>query len=247
MLFRSATQPPQTNLRILDEMDDIAAWKSLASDGVTASVHGAKGLHGNALVLEYDLAKTAGYAAATRALSVDLPDDYEISFWLRGEAGRNHFEVKFVDASGDNVWWYRRANFTFSGEWQNIRIKRRQIDFAWGPSNDKVLRRFAGIEFVVASGADGGRGNLWFDRLALKPIVRVPATVPPAVKASSQRSGDPAARVMDGKASTAWRSQRSAGVAQTLEIDLQEVREFGGVEIDWLRDLYASKIGRAHV
>ena len=136
----AATQPPQTDLRILDEMDDIAAWKSLASDGVTASVHGAKGLHGNALVLEYDLAKTAGYAAATRALSVDLPDDYEISFWLRGEAGRNHFEVKFVDASGDNVWWYRRANFTFSGEWQNIRIKRRQIDFAWGPSNDKVLR-----------------------------------------------------------------------------------------------------------
>lgn len=237
----AATQPPQTDVRILDEMDDISAWKSLASDGVTASVHSAKGMQGSALVLEYDLAKTAGYAAATRALSVELPEDYEISFWLRGEAGRNHFEVKFVDASGDNVWWYRRANFTFSGEWQNIRIKRRQIDFAWGPTNDKVLRRFAGIEFVVASGADGGSGNLWFDRLALKPIVRVPATSPPSVQASSQRDGNPAARVMDGKTTTAWRSRRSADAAQTLEIDLKEVREFGGIEIDWLRNLYASK------
>lgn len=237
----AATPPPHNDLRILDEMDDVSAWKALASDGVTASVHAAPGLHGNALVLEYDLGKTAGYAAATRALSVDLPDDYEISFWLRGEAGRNHFEVKFVDASGDNVWWYRRANFTFSGDWQNIRIKRRQIEFAWGPTNDKVLRRFAGIEFVVASGVDGGRGTLWFDQLALKPIVRVPATAPASVKASSQRPGNPASRAMDGKATTAWRSQRSAGVAQTLEIDLQEVLEFGGIEIDWLPGLYASK------
>lgn len=237
----AATQPPQTDMRILDEMDDSTAWKSLASDGVTASVHSAKGMQGGALVLEYDLAKTAGYAAATRALAVELPDDYEISFWLRGEAGRNHFEVKFVDASGDNVWWYRRADFTFSGEWQNIRIKRRQIDFAWGTTNDKVLRRFAGIEFVVASGADGGRGNLWFERLALKPIVRVAATSPPSVKASSQRAGNAPARVIDGKATTAWRSQRSVGVAQTLEIDLQQVREFGGIEIDWLPKLYASK------
>ena len=58
------------------------------------------------MVLEFDLDKTAGYASAARSLAEDLPDDYEISFWMRGEAGRNHFEMKFVDASGDNVWWY---------------------------------------------------------------------------------------------------------------------------------------------
>ena len=77
-----------------------------------------------------------------------------------------------------------------------------------------MLRRFAGIEFVVASGADGGRGNLWFDRLALKPIVRVPATVPPAVKASSQRSGNPAARVIcdDDESRRQYRPEGSAGI-----------------------------------
>src|SRR5690606_27239674 len=37
---------PQLELTRLDEMDDVSAWKSLASDGVSASVHGAKGMQG---------------------------------------------------------------------------------------------------------------------------------------------------------------------------------------------------------
>ena len=61
------------------------------------------------MVMEFDLANTAGYASAHRKLPTKLPDDYEISFWLRGEAGRNHFEMKFVDASRFNVWWFRTA------------------------------------------------------------------------------------------------------------------------------------------
>ena len=82
----AAEQAPQLQLRSLDEMENAGEWKSLASDGVDASVHNAKGVDGNALVLEFNLNKTAGYAAATRKLPVDLPDDYEISFWMRGEA-----------------------------------------------------------------------------------------------------------------------------------------------------------------
>ena len=76
------------------------------------------------------------------------------------EAGRNNFEVKFVDASGDNVWWFRRANYQFSGDWQQVRIKRRQIDFAWGPTNDRTLRQFQSIEFVLSAGDEGGQGQL---------------------------------------------------------------------------------------
>lgn len=224
----------------LDTLDDVTPWKSLASDGATASVHGAKGLDGGALVLEFDLQKTAGYAAATRKLPVDLPEDYEISFWMRAEAGRNNFEVKFVDASGDNVWWFRRANFKFSGEWQNIRIKRRQVEFAWGPTSDKTLKHFESVEFVVSAGAEGGAGSLWFDRLALKPIARIAGDAKPVLRASSEQSGSAAARVMDGKATTAWRSARNAPAPQTLQIDLQQVREFGGIEIDWVAGQHAS-------
>ena len=237
----AATQPLQTDLRILDEMDDVSPWQALAADGTTASVHAAKGVQGGALVLEFDLAKTAGYAAATRKLAVDLPEDYEISFWMRATAGRNNLEIKFVDASGDNVWWFRRANYKFSGEWQNIRIKRRQIDFAWGPTDDRVLRRFASIEFVVSAGDEGGSGSLWFDRLALRPLEKLPPAGAPTVQASSQRRGSEAALIMDGKDSTSWRSQRTGAAAQTLLIDLQQPREFGGLEIDWVRGMHAPR------
>jgi hypothetical protein len=241
-LLMGATQTPQTDVRMLDELDDVSRWKAVASDGVSASVHAARGVeNGGALVLEFDFAKTAGYAAAARPLDVQLPDDYEISFWFRGEAGQNHFEVKFVDASGDNVWWYRRANYKFSGDWQNIRIKRRQIEFAWGPTTDKVLRRFASIELVVSAGAQGGAGSLWFDRLALKTVTRSAVVAPPTVQATTERSANRAALVLDGKDSTAWRSVRTPRKQQTLMIDLQAVKEFGGVEIDWLKDLHATR------
>lgn len=236
----AAQQAPQLDVRYLDEMENTADWKSLASDGVSASVHDAKGVEGKALVLEYDLNKTAGYAAATRALPVTLPEDYEISFWMRGEAGRNNFEMKFVDASGDNVWWFRRANFQVSGDWQQIRIKRRQVEFAWGPTSDKTLKSFAGVEFVVSAGQDGGKGNLWFDRLAIKPIQRRSQTAKPTATASSQEGTNVAARVIDGQTRTAWQSDASGG-DQSLQLDLQYVQEFGGLEIDWAPQLYAQR------
>jgi hypothetical protein len=234
-------QAPQLEIRSLDEMDDVAAWKALSSDGVSASVHGAQGVEGNALVLEFDLAKTAGYAAATRVLPTQLPDDYEISFWMRAAAGRNNLEVKFVDASGDNVWWFRRANYSFPGEWQQVRIKRRQIEFAWGPTSDRTLRQFQSIEFVVSAGEDGGHGSIWLDRLRLKPVVRPPVVPKPIVSASSERAPNVAAFALDGKSATMWRSERTDEREQTLDIDLQYVREFGGLQIDWAPGLHAPR------
>ena len=211
-----AAEPEPVDIRYLDEMDDLAAWKSLASDGASASIREGRGVDGGgrSVILEFDLANTAGYAAARRVLPTSLPDDYEISFWMRGEAGRNHFEVKFVDASGDNVWWFRRANFTFSGDWQQVRIKRRQIEFAWGTTTDRTLRRFESIEFVVSAGDQGGRGNLWFDRLALKPLKPPDASAKPTATASSELAGHPAAHAIDGRNTTSWRSD--AGAEQTL-------------------------------
>lgn len=241
MTATAAEKAPQLEIRSLDEMEDISPWKSLASDGVSASVHGAKGVEGNGLVLEFDLANTAGYAAATRELPTELPDDYEISFWMRAEAGRNNFEVKFVDASGVNVWWYRRANYQFSGDWQQVRIKRRQIDFAWGTTTDRTLRKFQSMEFVLSAGDEGGRGSLWFDRLSLKPLPSQRAVAQPTARASSEASGNAAALAIDGKAGTMWKSARTGSATQTFEVDLKAVREFGGIEIDWARDLYAPR------
>ena len=75
-----------SSTRVLDTFEDISPWHAAGSDGVRASVHPADGVGGRGLRLDFDLAGTAGYALARRALPLDLPADYEIVFYLRGDA-----------------------------------------------------------------------------------------------------------------------------------------------------------------
>src|SRR5450631_3968792 len=107
-------------------MDAIAEWRAVASDGVSAGIGAVHEDDTRALRLSFDFNGGAGYAAAERDLPLELPEDFEIEFSVRGQAAANGFEFKLIDASGDNVWWYRRQNFRFPEAWQTVRIKRRQ-------------------------------------------------------------------------------------------------------------------------
>src|SRR5262245_46027643 len=229
------------SLRVLDAFDDIAAWKAGASDDVHASVHSAEGVGGPSLRLDFDFAGTAGYAVARRALSLDLPRDYEIVFYLRGDAPTNTLQVKLVDASGENVWWVNRPDFQFSHEWQLVRMKKRHVEFAWGPTKDRALRHAAAIEFVVAAGRGGGRGSVYVSQLALREVPDAGAAPPPVVRASSSLPGAEASLALDGSMATAWKSDPAAGQAQNLTIDFHLPREFGGLTVRWLADAYASR------
>jgi len=170
----TAPVPAPPPLRVLDRFDDVAAWKSVASDGVTASVGAIVDGKRQALRLTFDLGGTAGYAVARRALPIVLPENYAITFWLRADAPVNDLQVKLADASGDNVWWYNRPSFAFPREWQQVTIKKRQIEFAWGPTKDRALREFATIEIAVAAGSGGGRGSLYVSELSLQSCPRCP-------------------------------------------------------------------------
>jgi F5/8 type C domain len=230
------------SVRVLDTFDDIAPWRAGASNDVRASVQQADGVDGRSLRLDFDLAGTAGYAVARRDLRLDLPENYEIVFYLRGDAPANNFQVKLVDASGENVWWVNRPDFEFSREWQLVRIKKRHIEFAWGPTKDRTLRRAAAIEFVIAAGRGGGRGSVYVSQLALRELPEHAAAVSaPAVSASSSLPGGEASLVLDGSAATAWKSDPAAGLAQQLMIDFHQPREFGGLTVWWLPHAYASR------
>ena len=84
---------------VLDACDDASAWRASGSDGVAAQIRGVPGARGGAVRLELDLGGTAGYAVARRELPLELPDDFELAFELRGEVPVNHLEVKLIDAS----------------------------------------------------------------------------------------------------------------------------------------------------
>jgi hypothetical protein len=235
-------QPSAFETRTLDRFDTVDAWKAIASDGVRASISRVVDGKRAALRLDFDLGGTAGYAIARRPLPLDLPENYAITFWLRATAPVNDLQVKFVDESGDNVWWYRRPNYAFSSEWQPITIRKRQIAFAWGPTKDRTLHRIASIEIAIAAGSGGGRGTVEVSDLALQE--RLAESVPfptPKVTASSSQPGAGAARILDGSAKTAWHSKAQRRREQWVAIDFGRPREFGGLVLDWSRNAYASR------
>jgi hypothetical protein len=237
-----AAPAPDYAPQVLDDFAAPTAWQAVASDGARAAVHPAAGPAGSALQLDFDLGGTAGYAAARRALPLDLPSNYELSFYLRADAPVNELQVKFIDAIGDNVWWFRQPDFEFPREWRLIKITKRQIEFAWGPSPDHALHRAATIEFVVNAGRAGGSGTVSVSGLTLRELPPEPAILPaPSAEASSFLPGAEPERALDGNLASAWESDPAAGKAQSLTIDLGVVRRFGGLVLRWQADAFASR------
>jgi hypothetical protein len=228
--------------RLLDGFEDRGLWQADASDGVRASLHAIAGVEGQALCIAFDFAGAAGYAIARRTLPLDFPPNYEFSFYLRGDAPVNNLEFKLSDASGDNVWWVNHRDFAIPHEWQQVKIKKRHIEFAWGPTPDRTLKHSAALELVLKAGAGGGRGSVCFDQLSLRELPPPTMSPPtPVLHASSAQPGAEAAYALDGGPSTAWKSDPTAGAEQILRLDFQQSREFGGVVLHWLDKAFASR------
>ena len=165
----------QAQERVLDDFADLAAWTVTATDDVKATLRAADGAQGRALCIDYDFGRVTGYVAAKRELPIEFPARYEITLGVRGESPPNALQFKLVDASGANVWWAQKPEFRFPREWQPLRLRQRQIDFAWGPAADRALRRSASVELVIASGSGAGMGSACFDRLALRQLPDLPS------------------------------------------------------------------------
>ncbi len=219
--------------RVLDDFEDPSAWTLIASDDVKASLRSEPGTAGRALCLDFDFGKVTGYAVARRELPIEFPPRYAFTLDVRGTTAPNALQVKLVDASGENVWWAQRPEFRFPVDWQTLKLRQRQIEFAWGPTPDRVLRRSQAVELVVASGSGAGQGSACFDRLALQEL---PAEAtwdkPAAALASSALPGHAAGQALDGGVGTAWQA-RPDDPQPTLTIDHGQPREFSELVLRW--------------
>jgi hypothetical protein len=226
-----ATAAHAQSPRVLDPFETLTPWTADASTDVSSTLSAVDGREGRAMRLSYDFNGRSGYAFAARAIDLDVPENYEISFWLRGEMQPNTLEIKFVDGSGDNVHWRQIRGFQAHAEWTRYTIKKRQIVRAWGPNPDHTFRGAERIEFVVTAG-EGGAGWIEVDQLELRELPPEPSVAPrPVASASSEDGLNVAARAVDDDPATAW---RSAGLgAQSLTLDLGYEREFGGVTLRW--------------
>ena len=243
-LLHAASGPAlsQTPAPIMDRLHDPAFWKVSASDDVKASVRRGKGLRGDALCIDYDFGAVSGYAVVRRELALVYPANYEFAFSVRGEAAPNALQFKLSDASGENVWWVNRPDFTFPREWQRVRFKQRHLSFAWGPAADQQLKRSASVEFAIVRGRGGGKGTVCFDEFTFRelPAARAPLD-PPTVYATSDAQATQAQHAADGKLDTVWRSVAGKSKTQSVTLDFHEPREFGGLVLHWISGAHASR------
>ncbi|HUU82173.1 MAG TPA: discoidin domain-containing protein [Phycisphaerae bacterium] len=223
-----------------DNFEDIAQWSVIASEGVRAELAPADGPDGRALRLDFDFQRGSGFCVVRRQVELELPENYRFSFSLRAQAPDNNFEFKLVDDSGENVWWVNRRDFQFPSDWTTIAYKARHFRFAWGPSGGRPLNRLGAIEFAVAAGS-GGKGSIWIDSLVLEPATKPrPPTEEPLVSFSSaaaDQTADPRPLAAGGQLD--WRSAPT-DPSPRLAIDFRQVREFGGLVIDWDADDHAT-------
>jgi hypothetical protein len=197
---------------------DDKAWQVVTTEGVTAKLKRVVGE--NSLCLDYNFNGKSGHIIIRRAVSLRLPANYALTFGVSGKSPRNTLEVKWIDPSGDNVWWVRRPNFRFCKQAVVLTSKARHFTYAWGPSRDK-LTDVAFVELVITA-SEGGKGTVRYDdmRFAEMPVPEayaLPATV------------------LDN-----W-SVKDDGKRREVVIDLGADREFGGLTIDWTPGRHARK------
>jgi hypothetical protein len=120
-------------IQTLDEFESKEGWEFILSDGVSLDLNVVEGRTGNALRFDYDFTKGTGYGGIQKWFPIDLPENYEFTFYLKADSPPNNFEIKFIDSSGDNVWWVNNRNYEFPEDWKKIRIRKRHIELCLGP------------------------------------------------------------------------------------------------------------------
>ena len=250
--FGAGARAQVTQERVLDDFDDLSAWSVTATDDVKAALRSSSGPNGKAACLDFDFGRVTGYVALRRKLPIEFPARYDVGFDVRGEMAPNALQLKFSDASGDNVWWAQRSEYRPPAQWQRLRLRQRHIEFAWGPTSDRVLRRTEWVEFVIASGGGGGKGSVCVDRLTLRELAPAPAAAPvPLVRASSSRAGHapfaglvsaPDAVPIPAKADAPdWQPASRGDASPLLTIDYGSAQEFSALLLHWRPGAAASR------
>jgi hypothetical protein len=215
---------------LLDDFSDVSGWSAVVSGRARLEISRDSAPSGSALRLDFDFRGGGGFVVARRALALELPEAWALDFEIRGPAPPNAFELKLVDPSGYNVWRFREESFLFPAAWRSMRVRSRDVDFAWGPAGGGAIERVGALELALAAGP-GGKGTVWIAALRLEDESFRGV---PTLRASSALPGFEPERAFEASASrpTGWRSVPSKQ-PQWLEIDFGREREYGGLIVTW--------------
>ena len=214
---------------VLDDFADLSGWSAVASGLAQLAIAPDDGPRGAAMRLDFDFKGGGGFVVARKR--VPARDAGELRARLRSSAARRRRTGSSSSSPirrGRNVWWCHRDAFEFPADWQPLRIRSSEVEFAWGPAGGGALPELGAIEIAIAAGP-GGAGTVWLGDLRFEDLE---PRAPPLVRASSARPGHAPASRPRRPPETSWRSAPPAG-PQWLAIDFQAEREYGGLVVDW--------------
>jgi F5/8 type C domain len=213
----------------LDFFSDLNAWSVVASGQATGELNTASGSnHRAGLRLDFDFHGGGGFVVVRRAVEFSLPETFEIKFEIRGSGLANHLEFKVTDPSTTNVWRHLRQNFELPAIWTDLKIRERDLPFAWGPAGGGAASMISAIEVVIAAGP-GGKGSIELSNFLLEDQSLNQAFV---ASASSQRFNQPASAVFDAGSPSGWRADE-ADAKPFWSVDFGQHRRFGGLVLTW--------------
>jgi len=207
---------------LLDDFENISGWNLIKSEGAEISISQDVGLKGRSIRVDYNFKYGTGYCGIQKLLKIKLPENYRFDFFIRATSPNNNFEIKFLDSTRENVWWFNNRNFEFPKNWQKFSVKKRNIQFAWGPTQDKSFSEFSYLEFTISS-FTGGNGTIWLDELTFEEIKD---TLPLEIKISPKTLYN----LIDGNEKTKVTSNKTKF---SFTISFNKNYELGGLKILW--------------
>ena len=162
-------------------------WQPIVSGNAELKLSAAPGPDA-ALQMDFDFKGGGGFVVARRMLKRAMPDEYAVTFRLRGRGAVNHLELKLVDTTGQNVWRHVQKDLQLPARWRRMTVLSRDIDFAWGPSSGGHLKELGSMEFALVAG-EGGKGTVWIADVEIED--RTPAQPPKATASSSSPANSP--------------------------------------------------------
>ena len=207
-------------------------WESIVSGNAVLRLSSEPAGRHPALQMAYDFKGGGGFVVARRALSRPMPEEFAVTFRLRGRGAINHLELKLVDATGQNVWRHVQKDMKPPARWRQVTVNSRDIDFAWGPSSGGRIKTLGSMEFGIVAGG-GGTGDLWISDLTIQDLS--PTENPRATASSELRDFGASAALLG----SGWKP-RPDDLRPWILIDLIDRRTIGGLIVDWLDHAPAS-------
>ncbi len=210
-----------------------AAWSAaVRRDGVDAGdrVRRRRAPPGSAMRLDFDFPAAAATRSRARTFDLELPENYALH--VPASAARRRPNTSSSSSStrpARTCGGTCGATSQFPRDWQTLTIKKRQIQFAWGPAGGGEIRDVAAIEIAITAGS-GGSGHGLDRRPRRSRSCRRPTGAADAAARRRRRCRDMRRR----SRSTATPTTRVASSGRRharpwIALDLGGPREFGGL------------------